>query len=76
MRSKLGVWTTAGKVQPIGLLSGSFHPLHAAHLQLAALASELLGGPVAFELPLMNADKPPVTILAAEAAEGVRESVA
>ncbi len=60
MRSKLGVWTTAGKWQPVGLLSGSFHPLHAAHLQMAALASEMLGGPVAFELPLMNADKPPV----------------
>lgn len=59
MRSKLGVWTT-GKVLPVGLLSGSFRPLHAAHLKLAEVASELLGGAVAFELPLLNADKPPV----------------
>jgi hypothetical protein len=60
MRTGDGLWTTESKIRPVGLLSGSFHPLHAAHLQLAAIATELLGGPVAFELPLLNADKPPV----------------
>lgn len=53
-------WVTEFKSQPTGLLSGSFHPLHAAHLRLADVAAEMVGGEVAFELPLTNADKPPV----------------
>lgn len=39
------------------LLSGSFNPLHAGHRALAQVASEQLKQPVAFELPLVNADK-------------------
>lgn len=42
------------------LLSGSFNPLHAGHEQLAQAASVTLGVPVAFELPVVNADKPPL----------------
>lgn len=53
-------WSTEFETRPVGLLSGSFHPLHAAHLQLADLATDILRGPVAFELPMTNADKPPV----------------
>lgn len=41
-----------------GLLSGSFNPLHAGHEQLAQVAAVILGQPVAFELPIVNADKP------------------
>jgi nicotinamide mononucleotide (NMN) deamidase PncC len=43
-----------------GLLSGSFNPLHAGHERLAQVASVLLEQPVAFELPVVNADKPPL----------------
>lgn len=39
------------------LLSGSFNPLHDGHRELARVASEHLGQPVIFELPLINADK-------------------
>ncbi len=60
MRTADKEWVTEFASRPTGLLSGSFHPLHAAHLQLADLAAEILDGPVAFELPLTNADKPPV----------------
>jgi hypothetical protein len=42
------------------LLSGSFNPLHVGHEQLAHAAGTLLGLPWSFELPIMNADKPPL----------------
>ena len=46
--------------QPVqgALLSGSFNPLHAGHERLAAASEQALGLPVAFELPVVNADKP------------------
>jgi hypothetical protein len=45
---------------PKALLSGSFNPLHAGHERLAQAAALVLGHPVAFELPVLNADKPPL----------------
>jgi hypothetical protein len=44
-----------------GLLSGSFNPLHAGHERLAQAAAVVLGMPVLFELPVVNADKPPLS---------------
>lgn len=43
---------------PVGLIPGSFNPLHAGHRELRAVAEAMLGGPVAFELTIANADKP------------------
>lgn len=43
------------------ILSGSFNPLHAGHERLAEAATLALGLPVAFELPIVNADKPPLS---------------
>ncbi len=51
---------SAGGPAPQALLSGAFNPLHAGHEQLAQSAAALLGTPVAFELPVLNADKPPL----------------
>ncbi len=39
------------------ILSGSFDPLHAGHLELAKAASDHSGRPATFELALNNADK-------------------
>jgi len=43
------------------ILSASFNPLHPGHERLAQAASVALGMPVAFELPVQNADKPPLS---------------
>ena len=43
---------------PIALLPGSFNPLHRAHLALAQVAEQILGQGVAFELSVVNVDKP------------------
>lgn len=43
------------------LLSGSFNPLHAGHERLAQAAAQVLGLPALFELPIVNADKPPLS---------------
>ncbi len=45
---------------PRALFPGAFHPLHAGHRQMAQVASGLLGTPVAFEISVLNVDKPPL----------------
>lgn len=45
---------------PSALLPGSFNPLHDGHLLLARVAAEILKSPVAFELSVVNVDKPPL----------------
>jgi hypothetical protein len=42
------------------LLPGSFNPAHAGHWSLAGVAARLVGAPAAFELTVVNADKPPL----------------
>jgi nicotinamide mononucleotide (NMN) deamidase PncC len=42
------------------LLSGSFNPLHEGHCRLAAVAAQLVDRPAAFEMTVVNADKPPL----------------
>lgn len=44
--------------RPQLLLPGSFNPLHAGHIALAETAVRLTGLAVAFELTIVNADKP------------------
>ncbi len=53
--------STAADVEaPAALLPGSFNPLHEGHIKLAAAAEDVLGKPVAFELSVVNVDKPPL----------------
>jgi hypothetical protein len=59
-----------GAPRPALLLPGSFNPLHEGHCGLAAVAASQVGAAPAFELTVVNADKPPL------AAEEVRRRLA
>ena len=54
---------TGSPPTPTLILPGSFRPLHAGHLRMAELASELVGVPCAFELSLFHPEKPPLDYL-------------
>ncbi len=47
--------------RPAALIPGAFNPLHQAHRELAEVASRTVGGRAAFELSVLNVDKPPLT---------------
>lgn len=48
-------------LRPKAILPGSFNPVHEGHWKLAEVATGLLGGTVAFELSVLNVDKPPLS---------------
>jgi hypothetical protein len=56
---KIGPATApAALLPPAALLSGAFNPVHAGHWKMAEVAGRLSGLPVAFELSIVNVDKP------------------
>jgi nicotinamide mononucleotide (NMN) deamidase PncC len=46
--------------QPFVLFPGSFNPMHEGHVLLARVAEELRQQPLAFEISVINVDKPPL----------------
>jgi len=56
--------------RPAALLAGSFNPVHAGHWQLAEVAGRRTRGSMAFELSVLNVDKPPLV------AEEIRQRLA
>lgn len=45
------------------LFPGAFNPLHLGHRRMAAVAEELVGRPVEFEISVFNVEKPPLDYL-------------
>ena len=47
---------------PVGnaLFPGSFNPLHDGHVDMAKVATDIVGSEVAYELSVVNVDKPPL----------------
>lgn len=60
------IWKAEPLINPVGLLAGSFNPLHDGHRELVRVAEQRLGGPVAFEMACVNVDKPPLDFLTIE----------
>ena len=62
--ARVTAWPDGQLVQaappPSVILPGSFNPLHAGHLLLARVAEDIRQQPVAFELAVINVDKPPL----------------
>jgi nicotinamide mononucleotide (NMN) deamidase PncC len=52
--------------KPHAVLPGAFNPLHQAHRRMARVASEILGCEVAYELSILNVDKPPLDFMEIE----------
>lgn len=52
-----------GENAPKAVFPGAFNPLHSGHRNMAAIAEDLLGVPVDFELSILNVDKPPLDYL-------------
>ena len=52
------VCQSGSSAPPKILFPGSYHPRHDAHLQMAQLANQRLGHPVAYEISVENVDKP------------------
>ncbi|MCE5269570.1 MAG: hypothetical protein LLG00_16965 [Planctomycetaceae bacterium] len=53
-------------ILPPVVFPGAFNPLHAGHLRMAQIAQEMLGQPAAFELSIINVDKPPLDYMELE----------
>lgn len=53
----------AASASPKIVFPGAFHPLHDGHRRMAQVASEILGHPTAYEIAILNVDKPPLDFI-------------
>jgi len=59
-RVRQGDSAAAGAAAPPVVFPGAFNPLHAGHRGMACIAEEIMAAPVAFEISIINVDKPPL----------------
>lgn len=55
-----------GATDSLALFPGAFNPLHAGHVEMAAIAEQLLDCHLLFELSIANVDKPPLDFVEIE----------
>lgn len=51
------------RTKPAAVFPGAFHPLHGAHTRMAEVAHQMLGQDVAYEISILNVDKPPLDFI-------------
>ena len=49
--------------EPRVLFPGAFNPIHVGHRRMAEIASRILGSPTAYEISIVNVDKPPLDFI-------------
>ncbi|EAQ82627.1 hypothetical protein DSM3645_09517 [Blastopirellula marina DSM 3645] len=61
IRACVGAGETVSPSENSGVvMSGAFNPLHEGHLEMAAVAEQILGRPVEYEISIENVEKPPL----------------
>lgn len=55
-----------GATDSLAVFPGAFNPLHAGHVEMAAIAEQLLDCHLVFELSIANVDKPPLDFVEIE----------
>lgn len=55
-----------GATDAVALFPGAFNPLHAGHVEMAAIAEQMLDCHILFELSIANVDKPPLDFVEIE----------
>ncbi len=55
-----------GATDSLAMFPGAFNPLHAGHVEMAAIAEQLLDCHLLFELSIANVDKPPLDFVEVE----------
>lgn len=55
-----------GATDSVALFPGAFNPLHAGHVEMAAIAEQMLDSHILFELSIANVDKPPLDFVEIE----------
>jgi hypothetical protein len=62
-RTSVSIGDDPSAPSPAVLFPGAFNPLHGGHSRMAEVAAARCGGPVTFEMSIVNVDKPPLDFI-------------